>query len=120
MPRRTTSSSASAQRAESAAPQLRQLLFTWLLLLLLGAAEVAASFLPLSRAWRPLLMIPAVLMVLGVAVGFMEVRRGPALVRAFAVAAVLWLAILLGLGSVDPLTRSDYRSAPVQPLRSSD
>jgi cytochrome c oxidase subunit IV len=82
--------------------------------LLLGGAEFAASFLPLSRAWRPLLMIPAALMVLGVAVGFMEVRRGPALVRAFAVAAVLWLLILLGLGSVDPLTRSDYRSPPVR------
>jgi hypothetical protein len=94
-------------------PEIMRLLRTWLLLLLVGAAEFAASFLPLARAWRPLVIIPAALMVLGVAIGFMEVRRGPVLVRAFAVAAVLWLVILLGLGSVDPLTRTEYRSSPI-------
>jgi hypothetical protein len=106
-------SSAPVREAGSAAPQIRHLLLTWLLLLLLGGAELAASASPIHRAWRPLLMIPAALMVLGVAIGFMEVRRGSVLVRAFAVAALLWLAILLGLGSVDPLTRADYSSAPV-------
>ena len=86
----------------------------------LGAAELAASFLPMARAWRPLLMIPAALMVSGVAIGFMEVRRGSVLVRAFAVAALLWLAILLGLGSVDPLTRTDYPSVPVHDQHAAD
>ena len=38
----------------------------------------------------------------------MNVTRGPAIVRVFAVAALLWLLILLGLGSVDALTRIDY------------
>jgi cytochrome c oxidase subunit IV len=113
MRRQSTGSVARAQRIGSATPELRHLLLTWLLLLLLGGAEFATSFLPLPRALRPLLIIPAALMVLGVAIGFMEVRRGSALVRAFAVAAVLWLLILLGLGSVDPLTRTDYRSSPV-------
>jgi cytochrome c oxidase subunit IV len=111
--RRTDEAIAPTQESGSVAPELRHLLITWLLLLLLGGAEFAASFLPLGRAWRPLLMIPAALMVLGVTIGFMEVGRGSALVRAFAVAAVLWLLILLGLGSVDPLTRTDYHSSPV-------
>ncbi len=109
MRRQTSASVASRQNAT---PELKSLLLTWLLVLLLGAAEFAASFLPLARAWRPLVMIPAAMMILGVAIGFMEVRRGPVLVRAFAVAALLWLTILLGLGSVDPLTRTDYRSSP--------
>ncbi len=113
MRRRSTGSSARTQEARTAAPELRHLLVTWLLLLLLGGAEFAASFLPLARAWRPLIMVPAALMVLAVAIGFMEIRRGPVLVRAFAVAAVLWLVILLGLGSVDPLTRTEYRSSPI-------
>lgn len=101
--------SGSVDSGQKSTPELKNLLLTWLLVLLLGVAEFAASFLPLARAWRPLVMIPAALMIAGVAIGFMEVRRGPVLVRAFAVAALLWLAILLGLGSVDPLTRTDYR-----------
>lgn len=87
---------------------MRRLVFTWLSLLLLGALEVAASYLPLARAWRPLIMIPALLMVALVATMFMEVRKGPVIVRAFAVAAVFWLFVLLALGSVDPLTRKEH------------
>ncbi|HEX3915162.1 MAG TPA: hypothetical protein VHW71_16805 [Steroidobacteraceae bacterium] len=86
-----------------------KLLGTWLLLLLLGALEFASSFLPLARCWRPLIMLPGVLMILAVAVSFMEVRKGPTIIRAFAAAAAFWLLILLALGSADPLTRIDYR-----------
>jgi hypothetical protein len=89
--------------------ELRRLLLQWLSLLLLGALEVAASSLPVSRSLRPLVMIPAALMIGVVLVGFMEIRRGSVLVRAFAVAAALWLLILLALGSVDPLTRAPHR-----------
>ena len=53
-------------------------------------------------------MLLGVFMILTVAVGFMEVKRGVVLVRAFAVAAMFWLLVLLGLGSVDALTRTDY------------
>ena len=98
-------------KRESAKPiraELAHLLLTWLLLMLLGGGEFAASYLPLPPAWRPLIMIPAGLMVVIVAVGFMEIRRGSVLVRAFAVAGIFWLLVLLGLGSVDPLTRSNY------------
>lgn len=39
---------------------------------------------------------------------------GPVIVRVFTAAGVLWLLILLALGSLDPLTRVVY---PVEPLR---
>ena len=39
---------------------------------------------------------------------FMEVGRGPEIIRLFAVAALLWLIFLRGLGSLDPLTRIVY------------
>lgn len=88
--------------------KFKPLLLSWILLLLLGGAEFGASFLPLSRSLRPLVMVPGVLMVVVVAVRFMEVEGGPTIVRGFAVAAIFWLVVLLGLGSADPLTRTDY------------
>jgi cytochrome c oxidase subunit IV len=89
-------------------PGMMRLLLVWGLLILLGGTEFAASYLPLERAWRPLIMIPGVLMVLVVTIGFMEVKKGPSIVRAFAVAAMFWLFVLLALGSADPLTRANY------------
>ena len=89
-------------------PGMMRLLVTWGLLILLGGTELAASYLPLARCWRPLVMIPGVLMVLVVSIGFMEVKKGPVIVRAFAVAATFWLLVLLALGSADPLTRTNY------------
>jgi cytochrome c oxidase subunit IV len=94
--------------------QLWPLLRCWLLLLVLGGIEIALSYLPLARSLRPLLMVPAGLMVIVVAVGFMEVKRGSVLLRAFALGALFWLLILLGLGSVDPMTRTDYPVRGVQ------
>jgi cytochrome c oxidase subunit 4 len=87
---------------------MRKLLLTWLGLLVLLSLEVAASFLPLRASDRPLLLIPALAMVGIVAMVFMQVGRGPVIVRLFAAAGVLWLVILLALGSLDPLTRIDY------------
>lgn len=92
-------------------PRFRSLVLAWGLLLVLLTAEFGASLLPLARSARPLILIPAVLMAAIVATVFMEVARGPAIVRLFAVAGLLWLSILLGLGSLDPLTRTGY---PVQ------
>jgi hypothetical protein len=48
-------------------------------------------------------------MVATLGVAFMQVRRGPTIVRLFIIAALLWLAILLGLGSLDPMTRTQYQ-----------
>jgi hypothetical protein len=89
--------------------EFKPLLLSWILLLLLGGMEFAISFLPLDRSFRPLVMIPGVLMVAVVAVSFMEVGKGPTIVRGFAVGAIFWLIVLLGLGSTDPLTRTDYQ-----------
>lgn len=88
--------------------RLRELSLTLLLLFVLLAVEFGMAFLPLARSLRPLILIPAVLMVYVVASVFMEVRQGPAVVRLFVVAGLLWLAILLGLGSLDALTRRDF------------
>jgi cytochrome c oxidase subunit IV len=94
---------------------MRKLLLTWLGLLALLALEVGASFLPLHASDRPLLLIPALAMVGIVAMVFMQVGRGPVIVRLFAAAGVLWLVILLALGSLDPLTRIDYPVTSRQP-----
>jgi cytochrome c oxidase subunit 4 len=99
---------------------VRKLLLTWLALLALLALEIGASFLPLQRSDRPLILIPALAMVGVVAMIFMQVGRGPILVRLFAAAGVLWLVILLALGSLDPLTRTDYPvAAPTHAAASS-
>ena len=100
---------------EQVGRRLRRLLGAWLLLLLLGAIEFGASYLPLPPVWRPLILLPAALMVVVVAVSFMEVRRGPTIIRAFAVSAMFWLLVLLALGSADPLTRTDY-AVPAAPV----
>jgi cytochrome c oxidase subunit IV len=76
--------------------------------MILLAGELGASFLPLNRSSRPFLLIPTVLMVGAVGTCFMQVGRGPTIVRLFAVAGLLWLTVLLGLGSLDPMTRTDY------------
>jgi cytochrome c oxidase subunit 4 len=91
--------------------RLRGLLLAWVLLLALLAVELGASFLPLGRSARPLVLIPAAAMVAVVGAMFMQVGRGPTIVRLFATAGLLWLTILLGLGSLDAMTRTDY---PVQ------
>ncbi|MBN8900247.1 MAG: hypothetical protein BGO51_14070 [Rhodospirillales bacterium 69-11] len=87
---------------------MRHLLWMWLALVALGACAFGGAFLPLPAGLRPLLMLPSLVMVAILALGFMEVRRGGALPGAFALAAIFWLFVLLGLGSADPLTRRVY------------
>ncbi len=89
-------------------PRSRHLLLAWGLLVALLAIEFGASFLPLDRAARPLILVPAALMIAVVSVAFMELRRGPEAMRLFFAAGLLWLCILLGLGSLDPMTRINY------------
>ncbi len=88
--------------------RLRGLLLAWVLLMVLLAVEFGASFLSLGRSARPLVLIPAAVMAAIVGTGFMQVGRGPTIVRLFATAGLLWLTILLGLGSLDAMTRTDY------------
>jgi caa(3)-type oxidase subunit IV len=90
-------------------PRFRRLWLTLVLLLVLLAIEFGVSFLPLDPSARPLVLIPAALMVGVVVTMFMEVGRGPEIIRLFAVAALLWLSILLGMGSLDLMTRIEYQ-----------
>ena len=90
---------------------MSKIVLTWLALLALLALEVGASFLPLSPVVRPLILIPALAMLGVILTSFMQVGRGPVIVRLFAAGGLLWLVILLALGSLDPLTRVNY---PVQ------
>ncbi|HKM64387.1 MAG TPA: hypothetical protein VJY39_18040 [Acidisphaera sp.] len=78
---------------------LPSVLVVWLVLL----GRVGLEFVLGSRA-AP--MIGAGLAIL-VALTFMRLVRTPGLPAAFALAAVFWLAVLLGLGSLDPATRHD-------------
>ncbi len=84
----------------------RHLLLCWLVLLALAAIECGVSFIPFQRFWRPLLMLPALAMVSLVALMFMGIRAAPSIARGFAIAGLFWLTILLGLGMMDPLTRT--------------
>ena len=88
------------------------LLLTWAVMLILVGIQYGVSRLHFDPSLRPLLLIPAVVMVALAGIVFMEVRKGPEIVRLFAVASLLWLLILLGLGSMDPFTRVMYYVHP--------
>jgi hypothetical protein len=82
--------------------------FAWLGLLLLGATELGGSFFHFGRSLRPLLLLPALAMVALVSLTFMRARHSIAPARGFMLAGLLWLLLLLGLGTMDPLTRAFY------------
>ena len=89
-------------------PGFGRLFFGWIGLILLWGLEFGISFVKLPTGLRPLLLIVAAAMVALVALLFMHVSRGPVVVRGFAVVAIFWMIILIGLGSMDPLTRAQY------------
>jgi hypothetical protein len=86
----------------------RRALLTWLTLLVLAFAEMGASFIHFDRSLRPLLLLPALAMVALVGLMFMRMQHSIAPARGFALAGLLWLLLLLGLGTMDPLTRAVY------------
>lgn len=83
-------------------------LLIWLALLIVAVLEFGFSFAPIPAGARPILMLPAVLMVALVALGYMRLLTAPEIARGFAIAGLFWLTILLGLAMTDPLTRSVY------------
>ncbi|HEY0423663.1 MAG TPA: hypothetical protein VGC82_10105 [Rhodopila sp.] len=86
-------------------------LLVWLALLIVAAMEFGASFLPIAAGTRPILMLPAAIMAVLVALGYMRLLTAPEIARAFAVAGIFWLTVLLGLAMTDPLTRTVYAVA---------
>jgi len=95
--------------------QHRGNLICWLALVALGLLEFGMSFAPLPHGLRPLLLVPAIVMAVLVALAYMRLLSGPELGRGFAIAGLFWLAILLGLSIMDPLTRAVYAVPPMPP-----
>ena len=89
----------------------RQLALCWVGLILLAAAEFGCAEIRFNPSYRPMLLLPALIMVALVGLMFMRVRTGVAVVRVFAIAGLFWLTIMLGLGMMDPLTRAVYTVA---------
>jgi caa(3)-type oxidase subunit IV len=86
-------------------------LLIWLALLIVATVEVGASLLPIPAGTRPVLMVPAAIMATLVALGYMRLLSAPDLARGFAIAGAFWVAVLLGLAMMDPLTRTVYAIA---------
>jgi cytochrome c oxidase subunit 4 len=74
----------------------------WLGLLLLLAAE---AWIGRVLGWGNVALAIGIVMAGLVSFFFMDVGRGPGLIRVFAAAGLFWLLVLLGLGLMDPLTR---------------
>ncbi len=87
---------------------LRPVIGTWLLLMLLLAAEFGVSFLPFRRVGPVVIVATGAAMVVVVGFAFMHLRRASGLAQMFALAGIFWLLVLMTLGSMDPLTRTDY------------
>jgi len=90
---------------------VRPIAFVWLALALLMALELGGAFLHAGHVFGGFLLVPAGVMVLLVGFFFMRVQRSGGLAPFFALAALFWLLVLLGLDSMDAMTRTDY---PVQ------
>ena len=84
---------------------LRPLLAIWLGLLALLAIEAAGG-----RLLGLGLATPAIgaLMATIVAITLMRAREGAPPIRLFICFGAFWLAVLLGLGMMDPLTRTNH------------
>lgn len=96
-------------------PGFARLLLAWFALILLWGLEFGVSFINMPPSLRPVLLVVAFAMLAFVAFFFMHLGRGPILVRGFAVVAIFWMIVLIGLGSIDPLTRAQYFTATDHP-----
>ena len=82
-------------------------ILTWLLLLLLLAAEFLAARLPATAPAVPFIGLG---MAVIVALTFMRLGSSRGLMPIFAVAGTFWLCVMIGLGSMDSFTRHDISS----------
>ena len=87
---------------------IRSLVLCWAVLLALAAVEFGLSFAPIGRDWRTVLLAFPVIMATIIAMVFMRLPSAPSIARGFAFAGLVWLTILIGLASMDPLTRHFY------------
>lgn len=89
-----------------------RLVLAWVMLLLLLAVDVLAAL--LHTGW--LAWATAPVMVAVVALAFMNAARESPLSRIFAVTGLIWMTILLTLGSADFLARHN-ELAPQKTIR---
>ena len=82
-----------------------RMLLVWLALLALLALTVGCSFLPLGVAKAGVAYGIAAIKAALILWFFMEMRREGGLARLAAIAAFVWLSILLTLSAADYLTR---------------
>ena len=90
---------------------LVKLALAWVFLMVIAGAEFVVSGVRMEMANRPVVLFFAAIMVVIIAFAFMHLARAPLIAKGFAVAAVFWLIVLFGMGSMDALTRNWY---PVQ------
>ena len=90
---------------------LVKLTLVWVFLMAIAGAEFVVSGARMEMANRPVLLCFAGVMVVTIAFAFMHLGRAPMIAKGFAVAAIFWLIVLFGMGSMDALTRNWY---PVQ------
>jgi hypothetical protein len=76
----------------------------WLVLILMMGIEFAFGYVPALRATVPFIGIAMAALV---ALTFMRLASSRGLPPIFAMAAVFWICVMLGLGSMDPFTRHD-------------
>ena len=94
-------------RSRARVPPVTSYLAVWAVLLAFLAATVGSSFVAVG-AWNLVInfMIACAKAAL-VAIFFMHLRTGPALLRIVAAAGVVWLGIMLTLTLADVLTRGN-------------
>lgn len=82
----------------------RTVLLTLGALFALLALQLGLAFTSVPRATLPGV---ALIMVVIVAISFMRLPAAGGLAAVFAAAAVFWLCVMMGLGSMDAATRTD-------------
>jgi cytochrome c oxidase subunit 4 len=82
-------------------PPLRHYAWTWLALLVLLALTAGSAFVPMGALNLVANLAIALAKALLVVFAFMHVRRGTPMIRVFALAGLLWLALLAGLSATD-------------------
>jgi hypothetical protein len=83
-----------------------RLALVWAFLMTVAGTEFVVSSIHIPMLDRPVLFIFAIIMVTTIGFEFMHARRAPLIAHGFMVAAVFWLIVLLGLSSMDILTRN--------------
>ena len=82
-------------------PPLRHYVWTWLALLLLLALTAGSAFVPMGVFNLAVNLAIALGKALLVVFMYMHVRLGTPMIRVFALAGLMWLALLAGLSLTD-------------------